>query len=287
MRIRKENSCKLAVLTTLIVLLPDMLFAQAVSADTWHGFKKINFTIDTCAAYIVQPKEAVKGNPWLWRSYSPDFHTEIDSILLTRGFHIAFLNINSKELYGQPSLMLLWEKFYNYLVKEKHFSIAPALEGAVRGSLCEFAWAKLHPDKLSCIYSENPVADIKNWPGTKGKGTGGSADQWQQLLNAYHFTDEQALQYADNPKDKLETLAAAKLPLYFSFGLHDGMIPMEENAWVIANNYVKLGGPVTLRPMTIGKQEANGHHVTIENPAEIADFIYINCAKFLHIPANK
>jgi hypothetical protein len=270
----------LSALLLFVFFQTNNLYSQPAK-DDWHGFKKVNFTIDTFSAYIVQPKKAVAGNPWLWRSYSPDFHIEIDSILVTRGFHIGFLNVNSKELYGQPALMLLWEKFYNYLVNEKHFAAQPALEGAVRGSLCEFAWAKLHPDKLSCIYSENPVADIKNWPGNKGSGTGGSAEQWKQLLSTYTFTDEQALQYADNPKNNLEKLAAAKVPLYFSFGLHDGMIPMEENALVIANNYIKLGGPATLHPMTIGKQEANGHHVPIENPAEIADFIYINCVKFL------
>lgn len=51
------------------------------------------------------------------------------------------------------------------------------------------------------------------------------------------------------------------------------MIPMEENALVIANAYIKAGGPVTIYPMTKGKQEQNGHHVTIENPSEIADFM--------------
>jgi hypothetical protein len=281
------NPFKWMVFFSMLLLSNDLAAQATADSAKWHGFKKINFSIDTFPAYIVQPQKALKGNPWLWRSYSPDFHIEIDSILVTKGFYVAFLNINNKDLYGQPALMLLWEKFYNYLVNEKHFSPAPALEGAVRGSLCEFAWARLHPDKLSCIYSENPVADIKNWPGTKGKGTGGSADQWKQLLSAYHFTDDQALQYAGNPKDSLENVAAAKVPLYFSFGLHDGMIPMEENAMVIAANYVKLGGPVTLHPMTVGKQEANGHHVPIENPAEIADFIYINCMKFLETSSRK
>lgn len=253
--------------------------AQTKDAGTWHGFKRINFKIDTISAYIVVPEKPLAGNPWFWRSFSPDFHTDIDSLLVTRGFYIAFLNVDSKQLYGQPSLMERWEKFYDYLVKEKHFSTKPALTGAVRGTLCEFAWAKLHPDRVSCIYCENPVADIKNWPGSKGSGTGGSPDQWKQFLAAYHFTEEQALQYGDSPKDNLAALAAAKIPLYFSFGLHDGMIPMEENALVLANAYIKLGGPITVHPMTIGKQEANGHHVTIENPAEIADFIYRNSVK--------
>lgn len=259
-----------------IMLSPACLWAQK---ETWHGFKKETFKIDTASAYIVVPEKPLPGNIWLWRSYSPEFHVEIDSILVTRGVHLAFLNINNKELYGQPDLMKQWEKFYNYLVTEKKFSPKPALEGAVRGSLCEFAWAKLHPDKVSCIYSENPVADVKNWPGNKGTGTGGSAANWKEFLTAYHFTEEQGLQYADNPKDNLTALANARVPMYFTFGLHDGMMPMEENSLVIANAYVKAGGPVTLHPMIIGKQEANGHHVTIENPPAIADFIIKSCLK--------
>ncbi|MBS1567590.1 MAG: SGNH/GDSL hydrolase family protein, partial [Bacteroidetes bacterium] len=147
--------------------------AQKPEPETWHGFRRVNFKIDTISAYIVVPEKPVLGNPWMWRSFSPDFHTDIDSILVTRGFYIAFLNVDSKQLYGQPSLMERWEKFYNYLVKEKHLAAKAALSGAVRGTLCEFAWAKLHPDRVSAVYCENPVADIKNWPGSKGSGTGG------------------------------------------------------------------------------------------------------------------
>ncbi|MEO5995545.1 MAG: GDSL-type esterase/lipase family protein [Chitinophagaceae bacterium] len=268
---------KLIIQTGLITILVIIVSTISLSAQTnetpgtWHGFKKTGFQIDNTPAYIVTPDNPLPGNPWLWRSYSPEFHVAIDSILVTRGFHLAFLNY--KELFGQPKLMQLWDNFYDYLVREKHFSPKPALEGAVRGSLCEFAWAKQNPDKISCIYAENPVADIKSWPAGKGKGSGGP-QQWKQLLEVYGFTEEQALNYTDNPKDNLEGLAAFKVPLYFSFGLHDALVPMEENGLVLATNYSKLGGPVTVYPMTRGLQEEKGHHVTIENPAEIADFIH-------------
>lgn len=243
------------------------------ATETWHGFKKISFKIDTASAYIVVPEKPLVGNPWLWRTYSPEFHTAIDSLLVLRGFHIGYININNKFLYGQPALMTIWNQFYLYLVNEKKLSPKPALSGAVRGSLCEFAWAKMYPQRVSCIYAENPVSEIKSWPGSKMKGVGASADQWKQLLAAYNFTDEQALNYADNPKDNLDKLASYKVPLYFSFGLHDAMIPYEENALVIAEKYIQAGGPVMVYPMTRGKQEQNGHHVPIEQPEGIADFI--------------
>lgn len=243
------------------------------ATETWHGFKKISFKVDTASAYIVVPEKPLAGNPWLWRTYSPEFHTEIDSLLVLRGFHIGYININNKFLYGQPSLMNIWNQFYLYLVNEKKLSPKPALSGAVRGALCEFAWAKLYPQRVSCIYAENPVAEIKSWPGSKMKGVGASADQWKQLLAAYNFTEEQALNFTDNPKDNLDKLASYKVPLYFSFGLHDAMIPYEENALVIAEKYIQAGGPVMAYPMTKGRQEQNGHHVSIEQPEGIADFI--------------
>lgn len=109
------------------------------------------------------------------------------------------------------------------------------------------------------------------------------------IANAQSNTSEQwhgfggliLLNFKDNPKENLEKLAANKVPLYFTFGLHDAMIPYEENAWVIAEKYIQLGGAVTIFPMTKGKQEQNGHHITIEQPESIADFI-VNAWKNLN-----
>ncbi len=261
-----------SIITAIFTCLITASQAQVSDSNTyWHGFQKINFLIDSTPAYIVQPQTPLPGNPWIWRSNAPEFHMQIDSILVSRGFHLAF--INYKDLYGQPALMQLWDKLYEYLVHEKQFFPKPALEGAVRGSLCQFAWAKRNPGKVSCIYSENPVADIKSWPGGKSKGSGDPL-QWKQLLETYGLSEEQVLNYTDNPKDNLEGLASFKVPLYCSFGLHDALVPMEDNSMVIAANYIKFGGPVTLYPMTRGLQEEKGHQVTVENPASIASFIY-------------
>lgn len=261
------------MLVTFLLVIHGLAAQPSMGVEKWHGFQKKSFKIDTTSAYIVIPEKPLEGNPWLWRTYSPEFHLEIDSILVTKGFHIGFINVNNKTLYGAPELMKIWDRFYQVLVNEKSLSPKPALSGAVRGSLCEFAWAKLYPERVSCIYAENPVATIKSWPGGKMKGVGASLDQWKQLLSAYGFTEVQALAYQDNPKDNLEKLAAQKVPLFFTFGLKDLLVPMGENALVIADAYIKLGGPVMIFPMTKGKQEQNGHHVTIEQPEAIADFI--------------
>lgn len=239
----------------------------------WHHFQKRTFKMNGIPAWYIQPKSALQGNPWVWRAHFPDWHTTMDSILLERGFHVAYINTN--DLFGHPQAMMLWDNFYDYLVNEKQFAPKVALEGVSRGGLYVYGWAKRNPAKVSCIYAEAPVCDIKSWPGGKGKGPGASTD-WKKLLDLYEFTEEKAMQFADNPKDNLEGLAAFKVPVLHVVGLNDSIVPNEENSFVLVNNYIKNGGPATIFPMTSGKQALQGHHFPIENPAALADFIIKN-----------
>ncbi|ANH83992.1 hypothetical protein A8C56_15700 [Niabella ginsenosidivorans] len=248
--------------------------AQEITAQNetaWKQFKKYTFLLNGAEAWYIAPHKPVAGNPWVWRAYFPDWHTEMDSILLERGFYIAYIKANDR--YGHSSAMNVWDDFYDYLVHTKHFSSRPALEAVSRGGLYAYAWAKRNPSKVSCIYAEAPVCDFTSWPGGKGKGKG-APEEWKKLLKVYGFTEEQALQYNDQPKDHLETLAAFKVPVLHVIGLQDSLVPNDENTFILVRNYINNGGPATVVPMTKGKQELNGHHFPIEHPEKQAAFIY-------------
>jgi sialidase-1 len=267
---------KIFFLLVMLFSCCNHLHAQQISeehAGKWRQFEKVEFKIDTLSAFYIKPKKAIAGNPWVWRAHFPNWHTEMDSVLLERGFHIAYINTNN--LYGHPKAMMAWDNFYNYLVSKKNFAPKVALEAVSRGGLYAYAWAKRNPSKVSCIYTEAPVCDFTSWPGGKGKGKG-SANDWKKLLAIYGLTEEQALNFTDQPKDNLEGLAAFKVPVLHLVGLKDSIVPAEENSFVLVNNYIKSGGPATVVPMTKGEQELNGHHFPIEDPAAIADFIYKN-----------
>src|SRR5215217_4508517 len=188
-------------------------FAQQVSAEKssrWKQFEKIEFIIDSFPAWYIKPANPIPGNPWIWRAHFPNWHTEMDSILLNKGFHVAHINTNN--LYAHPKAMMAWDNFYDYLVTKKSFAPKVALEGVSRGALYVYAWAKRNPAKVSCIYTEAAVCDFASWPGGKGKGKG-SGNDWKKLLEIYGFTEEQAIKYADQPKDNLEALASFKVPI--------------------------------------------------------------------------
>ena len=252
--------------------------AQAINLDNekqdkWHGFTRTTFSFNNRTASIVEPTQALNGKPWVWRAYFPDWHTDIDSILLTKGFHIAYINTN--DMFGSPESMQIWDAFYNYMVSEKGFAPKVALEGVSRGGLYVYNWAKRNPLKVSCIYAEAPVCDFKSWPGGKGISKGSPPD-WELTLKNYGFTEAEALAYRDNPIDNLGGLAAVKVPVLHSIGLSDKIVPNSENTFILVNNYIKLGGIATVVPMTKGEQTLEGHHFIIENPEKIAAFIESN-----------
>lgn len=237
----------------------------------WHGFEKVSFLMDGIPAYYIKPHNPLQGNPWIWRACFPDWHITMDSLLLEKGFYVVFINTNNE--YGAPKAMMVWDKFYHYLTEKLSFAHKAALEGVSRGGLYVYGWAKRNPDKVSCIYAEAPVCDFKSWPGGKGKSKGDAKD-WNQLLGVYGFTEQQAMDYKDNPIDNLKGLAAFKVPVLHVINLQDKIVPPDENTFILVNRYTHSGGPTFVYPMTEGKQELDGHHFEIAHPDWWADFIY-------------
>jgi len=246
----------------------------------WNGFEKEIFSFEGREAWIVKPVKPLAGNPWIWKAYFPDWHTSIDSILLSKGFYLAYINTN--EMYGSPAAMQIWDRFYDYLVNQKGFAPKVALEGISRGGLYVYGWAKRNPLNVSCIYGETPLCDFKSWPGGGANGSRRSENDWNVLLNCYGFSEEEALNYDDNPKDHLQGLAACKVPILHSIGIDDRICPPEENTYPLVNSYIRYGGIAMVFPMTRGKQELEGHHFPIETPEKIADFIFINSYPVVH-----
>jgi len=250
-----------------LFIFNNLVFGQKI--ETIRGFSREHFDFQGRSAWLMKPKVSAIGNPWVWRAHFPDWHTETDSILLERGFHVAYINTN--DMFGSPAAMQIWDDFYNYLVSERRLATKVALEGVSRGGLYVYAWAKRNPLKVSCIYAEAPVCDIKSWPLKHG-----SKEDWNLLLNSFGLTTAEALSFSDNPIDNLKGLAACKVPILHAISLEDKIVPNEENTFRLVENYIKLGGKATVWPMTKGEKSLQGHHFLIDNPEQIADFIERN-----------
>lgn len=268
-------------LITTTVLFATTFLVSVASADwpgkesQWNGYSKHDFNVDQRPAYVVVPKQAAAGNPWVWRARFPGFHAEADLLLLERGFHVAY--INTDDMLGSPRAMGHWDSFYDF-VTEKGLAKRVALEGVSRGGLFVYGWAARHPDRVACIYADTPVCDIKSWPGGKGKGVG-SSGTWQRLLKEYDFTEAEALAYEKNPIDILPPIAQAKIPVLHIVSLNDVVVPPTENTFILAERYRKLGGDIEIIEVQEGTEKSQGHHFTHPDPKRVADFIEKHAAQ--------
>lgn len=263
---------KLTVICSIIILLTRISHAQQTESSKWHGFEKKRFSFEGRNAYIIEPEKKMQGNPWIWRAYFPDWHYEMDSILVSKGFYIAY--IDCSDMFGNAKAMQIWEQFYQHLTLQFSLSKKPVLEGVSRGGLYIYNWAKRNPDKVSFIYAEAPVLDVKSWPGGKGKGRG-SVEDWKKCLRAFSLNEEQLLQYNDNPIDNIETLASYKIPVVHVVCTADIIVPLAENTAIMENRMRQAGGNIKVDTM-YENVNPEGHHFNISNPLYYAELIFKN-----------
>ena len=97
---------------------------------------------------VIVPKTAAPGNPWTWRGCYWDHEPQTEVELLRRGFHVAFIT---------PDPGKTWDAWYTYLTEKHGLSKKPAFIGMSRGGVNEYDWTSVNPDKVSCIYADNPA----------------------------------------------------------------------------------------------------------------------------------
>jgi pimeloyl-ACP methyl ester carboxylesterase len=100
---------------------------------------------------VVVPKQAAVGQPWSWQGCYWDHQPQTEVELLRRGFHICYTSANATLKPGRE-----WDAWYAFLTGKHGLSSKPAFIGMSRGGEYAYTWSVAHPDKVSCIYADNP-----------------------------------------------------------------------------------------------------------------------------------
>ncbi len=239
---------------------------RAYNKSDWNGFDLYEFSMLGRDCKIVEPKSPAPGKPWIWRARFWNAWPQTELALLGKGFHLAYIDVSN--MYGSPKAVSVWNRFYQYLLGNHGLSPKPALEGFSRGGLIIYNWAAQSPEKLSCIYADAPVCDVKSWPAGKGRGSG-SPEDWARCIDAYGLTEDEMIAWNKNPIDNLKPLAEAGIPLLHVCGDADSVVPIEENTKILESRYKELGGSIEL----IVKEGVEHHPHCLEDPAPIVEFI--------------
>ena len=208
------------------------------TVDQWHGHARRRFQFEGAEAWVVVPETPLPGNPWSWCLMFPDAFTDrcAAPALVARGFHHAFLDVGNT--FGSPAAVAKLARFHDELVR-RGLSPRPALIGISRGSLYAHRFAADHPDKVSVIYGDAGVCDIRSWPGgvAAGRKGKGSAGDWAEVKKLYGFADD--------------------------------VVPPEENGLVVAERYRALGGTVVV----IHKPGIGHHPHGLDDPTPVVEFV--------------
>ncbi len=253
-----------------------MLASAAASAapfpgaqTNWFGWPRWDFQHDGRSCIVVAPTNEAPGRPWIWRARFWGHEPQTDLALLGLGYHVAYMDV--AEMFGSPRAIGHWNRFHELLVKGHGFAPKAALEGMSRGGLYIYNWAAANPDKVTCIYADAPVLDVRSWPGGKGRGPG-SAGIWAACLKEFGLTEESAKAFRGNPIDHLEPLAKAGIPLLHVCGETDTVVPIEENTRILETRYRELGGTITV----IAKPNCEHHPHSLKDPTRIVNFVLEN-----------
>jgi putative heme-binding domain-containing protein len=239
-------------------------------ASEWHGFLRFDFKFDTRDAIVVMPRKTALGNPWIWRARFFGHEPQLDLALLEKGYHLVYLDVAN--LFGSPTAVAHWDRFYEYLVTNKHFHKKVLLEGMSRGGLIIYNWANANPNHVAGIYADAPVLDFKSWPGGPRRKTNqGQQRTWDTLLEAYGFHDDaEALAFAGNPVDHTKQILDAQIPVFHICGDSDIVVPYSENTGLFKSRYQRSGGSLMHE---IVKPHIGHHPHSIPNPQPLVDFV--------------
>ena len=183
-------------------------------------------------AAIILPKSAAAGNPWVFRAdrIDPSEPSSVDLGLLAKGFTIVAAPVDTQAGPNEEQ----WDETYRLMI-QKGFAKRPALEGFGAGAGEAYAWALNNPDKVSCIYADNPLL--------------------------------RSMMYPKVSFDNLEPLYKAQIPLLHVCGSLDPLL--KENSQKLERGYKKLGGQIT-----VILEDGVGHYpLGPTNPQPVINFI--------------
>ncbi|MFT7631153.1 MAG: putative heme-binding domain-containing protein [Mariniblastus sp.] len=228
------------------------------------------FEVDGKQAFVMKPKKALAGNPWVW--YAPTLTNLPNGMLkfyseqwLEQGIAVAGNDLG--EVRGAPKSSQQFSRFYDAMV-EKGYSTKPVLLGQSRGGLMMLSWAFRNPDKVQAFAGIYPVCNLADWPLRAMK---------QATLVDYGLSEEALLKQmvTFNPPNNLAQLVKNRVPLFILHGDSDNVVPYNQNSRLIKEAYEKAGGDIEV--IVIPGQGHNGSPEFFKNQ-DLLGFIAKQCS---------
>lgn len=225
----------------------------------WKVYTRYDFTIEGRNGLIIVPPTAAEGNPWIWRAEYFDIYSQVDMVMLERGWHIAYYDVS--HMYGCPESIRLMHGFQTFVEKEFKLASRAVLFGFSIGGIYSFNYAAEYPDQVAALYLDAPALDTK----VIAEGE----KEPKNCMKLYGLTQETIKDFKGSPIDKMEQVAEAGIPIIMVQGDADTAAIYSKHGEILYNRYSQLGGEIKL----IMKPGVGHHPHSLENPLPIVEYL--------------
>lgn len=216
-------------------LLPSIVVADEPAA-TRLGLPGEVFAVAGRPAFVMLPAAEKRNSPQQWIFYAPtlpaypDEHERwMHEQFLAAGVAVAGIDVG--ESYGSPAGRKLFDAFYEEMTGKRGFAPKPCLLARSRGGLWMSSWAADRPERVAGLAGIYPAFDLRTYPGLDAAAP------------AYGMTPQEltAVLGQANPIERVDALAAAKIPAFFIHGDMDDLVPLAENSAEFVRRYEARG----------------------------------------------
>ncbi len=234
----------------------------AHTINNFKGYVSIDFKLRGRDCKVVKPKTTAQGKPWIWRARFWAHEPQTDIALLERGYHLVYCDV--AELMGNKEALSIWGEFYN-LLTNADLSKKSTMEGMSRGAMYSFCWAAANPDKVSCIYVDNPLLDCRYLADRNGD----LDEMTENFIQAYNLKTKADIRtFKGSPTDKIKEIVKGKYPILILCADQDEAVPPSQTI-EFERKIKQAGGGITV----MMKHGFKHHPHSLSNPAPIVDFI--------------
>jgi lysophospholipase L1-like esterase len=240
----------------------------AYTISDFKGYTCLDFKLRGRECKVVKPKVAASGKPWIWRTRFWAHEPQTDIALLERGYHLVYCDV--AELMGNTEALSIWSDFHKLLTKAG-LSKKSTMEGMSRGAMYSFCWAAANPDKVSCVYVDNPLLDCRYLADREGEDLG---EMTRDFMAAYGLkTRDDIHNFKGSPMDKIQEIVKGEYPILILCADQDEAVSPTQTL-EFERKIKEAGGNITV----MMKHGFKHHPHSFPNPAPIVDFILkANC----------
>ena len=245
---------------------------KVIDRNTMQGFERTVFEFEGCEAWVVEPKQAAAGSPWVWCMEWPTAFQDRTGAkeLLSAGyrwvaFNPAFVGILDPAHGKMPAgnqtdeMVARRGRFQAYLVKTLGLSPKCGLIGMSWGGFYSVRYASVRPQEVVAMYLDAPLLDFTTLGSycRTDKNTGEKDGEFKTLAKYYDFATADYVGKDDpfQSVNRAVPIATAKIPVLCIYGGSDGVVPAEKNILRFAVEFEKAGGHLKL-----WRDNRRGHH---------------------------